>query len=171
MITQDQRKQAARKAVQTLRMNLLAKVSADEVAELANSIIAKQYEIDEDFTRSAIIAREVGKTTWKSFCRFGDRNGATKGMILSWICNDGAPLDVQALFISAEYGLDLLPDELAEFIANHDRGKGLFEPYAELEALKKTFRYLTGFHWNLKFARANITNAKIALTDGDEYPF
>ena len=171
MKTADKRVLAARKAVQTLRMNLLSKISPVEVAELAKSIIAKQFEIDDDFTRLAIIAREVNKTSWKSFCRYGDRNNATKGMILSWIANDTIPLDVQALFMSESYGIEFLPEELAEFMANHDRGKSQFEPYAELESLKKSFHYLTGFRWNLKFVKANITNSKITLPDSEDMPF
>lgn len=162
---------AAHKAVKTFRMNLLSKINLEEVKELAHSIIALQFEIDDDFSRDGIIAREVDKTTWESFCRFGDRNSASKALILTWIDNKSMPLDSQAASIFEQYNLDIHPSELAEFIINHDHGKQSFELYQKLAGLKKQFRYLTGFNWDCKWVKSHIINEPGKFHEETDLPF
>lgn len=159
---------AAIKAATTLRLNLLNKLDLDEVKQLCIQIKEKEFEINEDFSREAIIAREVAPTTWKSFCRFGDKNRATPGLILYWIDRKGMTLDEQALWIANDYNLEVLPEELADFIAEHDRGKSQYRPYQELEALYLQFKVLTGFKWNLKFVNQHILSPILAK---EEMPF
>jgi 2-hydroxy-3-keto-5-methylthiopentenyl-1-phosphate phosphatase len=122
----------------------------DEWKELAEEIRAKQFSIDDDFSKTGIIAREINTTTWASFCRFGDRKNATKALILFWIRNDGIPLDVQAASMSEQFFTDVSPEELADFITQYDHGKTLYEDFKELGDLKKLFRKLTGLSYHSK---------------------
>ena len=147
---------AAKKAVNTLRLNLLGKANLNEVKELCAEIKQKEADIDEDMSREAIIAREVDKTTWRSFCRFGDRKAATPGLILYWIDNSRPSLDEQAMWIESNYSLEVHPSELAEFMINHSRGKSLFKPYEELNELYSLFKQMAGFNWNRKFVNQHI---------------
>jgi hypothetical protein len=159
---------AARKAVNTLRLNLLAKVDSGEVIRLSNEIIQKQYDIDEDYSRQSIIARELNKTTWKSFCRFGSKRNATPALILCWIDNGAMSLDEQAMWMTENYGMEIQPDELAEFMMIYDRGKSGYESYQELSVLKLAFKQLTGFNFDIKFVRQHILKPQHSTED---YPF
>lgn len=147
---------AAKKAVSTLRLNLLSKANLNEVIEISNSIMEKQISVENDFSREAVIAREVTKTTWKSFCRFGSKRNTSKTLILRWIENKGMPLDEQAMWICENYGMDILPDELASFMLFYDRGKSQFIEYSELDNLYKIFKQIVGFNFCDKFARDHI---------------
>ncbi|HUS02947.1 MAG TPA: hypothetical protein VMY77_14515 [Chitinophagaceae bacterium] len=149
-------KEAARLAVNTYRNNLLSKIDMDAVRELSQQIIDMEFSIDDDFSREGIIAREVSQTTWQSFCRFGDKKNVTNGLILYWIDRKGMPLDEQAMWINNDYNVGVLPDELAEFMMQHDRGKSMYEPYRKLSELKGVFKELTGFTWSTKWVRQNI---------------
>lgn len=144
------------------RIDLFEKSDKDQVIQLAEEIIEKGNSNEEDFSREGIIARCLAKTTWKSFCRFGDRNSATGALRLCWIDNQkGMPLDTQALFISSDYNMDINPDELASFMMEYDHGTAYFPPYQEYENLKKIFKNLVGFNWNHKFAKQIILKKQI----------
>lgn len=129
-----------------------------EALRLIEEITAKEYAIDDDFTRGGIIAREVNVTTWQSFCRFGDRNCSSKTFRRNWIRDKAIALDVQAMFITEEYSFEILPEELAEFMMQHEAGKDQYKPFEELNNLKKAFNELTGFRWdwNPKFFRKQL---------------
>ena len=165
MMMETKRVLAAKKAVNTLRLNLLGKANFNEVKQLCTEIKLKEAEIDEDMSREAIIAREVDKTTWRSFCRFGDRNAATPGLILYWIDNGRQTLDEQAMWIESNYSLDVHPSELAEFIINHDRGKSIYKPYQELDHLYSLFKEQAGFNWNRKFVNQHILTPACDMAD------
>lgn len=155
---------AARKAVNTLRLNLLEQADFDEVKKLSKEIRQKEFAIDDDFSKISVIAKEIAPTTWKSFCRYGDRKCATPGLILYWINNDGMSLDEQAMWIEETHNLHLLPEELADFMIDHDRGKMLYKPYAELNNLYRIFKEMTGFNYNHKFVKDNILLPQTAET-------
>lgn len=159
---------AAEKAVNTLRLNLLATANLDEVKQLCIEIKAKEYSIDDDVSRSGIIAKEIGPTTWKSFCRFGDRRSATPGLILYWINNKAMSLDEQAMWISENYNMDILPDELASFMLEHERGKSYYSSYSELSYLHRLFKEITGFNFNHSFVNKFILQPGISC---DNMPF
>lgn len=164
MTEKQKRVLAANKAVNTLRLNLLSRADLDEVKQLCREIKAKEYEIDDDVSRLSIIAKEIGPTTWKSFCRFGDRRSATPGLILYWIDNKAMSLDEQAMWMSENYSMDIQPDELATFMIEHDRGKSIYEPYKELNNLYKLFKEITGFNYDGKFIKNHIITID-ALTE------
>lgn len=152
----DKRVQAAIKAAHTLRINLLEKADRLQVEQISREIISSQFLFDDDVTREGIIAREIGKTTWQSFCRFGDRRSTSSIMKLVWIDNKEVPLDIQAMYLSEQYGMDFSPEEFSDFMLRYDHGLATFPILADLANLKNTFKYLTGFHWNLKFVQAQI---------------
>lgn len=143
------------------RIDLFERSDKEEVRKLTQDIIDMQFAIDDDITREGIIAREIGKTPWKSFCRFGSRRNATGALRLIWIDNKAIPLDAQAMYISDHYCMEILPDELAEFMMSYDRGKAGFERYRELDELEKAFKNLVGFKWNIKFARQIILKKQV----------
>lgn len=170
---QNKRVLAAKKAVNTLRLNLLENANLGEVIKLSNEIIEKDWTLQDCMLKETIIFRELGKTSWQSFCRFGSKRNATKGLILYWIEKNAISLDEQAFYISEQYGLEILPDELANFILNHDKGKSMYEPLQEIETMKKAFKNITGFNWNYKFVKENILPNPVyqyQLTN-EEYPF
>jgi hypothetical protein len=138
------------------RLNLLSKIDIEDVIKLSNEIITAEHFVSDDFSRQGVIAREINATTWQSFCRFGNRKNATQGLILSWIRKDGISLDEQAMWITENYSMEVLPDELAQFIMDHDRGKAMFEPYQKLNNLYQAFHQFTGFKWTHKFVREFI---------------
>lgn len=154
------RKHIALKAVHTRRQNSFKRSNRRKVRKLAQEIIDLQFEIDDDFSKEAIIARELGKTTWESFCRFGSRRNATPGLILYWIDRSGMSLDEQAMWMTEKHSREFTPDDLADFILRHDRGKSMYEPYQKLAELKAAFRYVAGFNFDLKFVRAHILTVK-----------
>lgn len=157
-----------KKAAHTLRINRLSRADRSQVHALCEEIRALEFQIDDDFSRDGIISREVAPTTWKSFCRYGDRKQATAPMILIWIRDSGMPLDEQAMWIEENYNLHVTPDELAAFIIEHDRGKSMYEPYRKLADLKRIFKEVTGFRYNPKFVKHHILQA---VTDDEEMPF
>jgi len=144
------------------RIDLFEKSDKAEVIQVAEEIIEKGFLMEDDFSREGIIAREIAKTTWKSFCRFGDRKSASGALRLVWIDSQkGMPLDTQALFISAHYEMDIIPEELAQFMIEYDHGKSYFPAYREYENLKKIFKSLVGFNWNHTFAKQIILKKQI----------
>lgn len=165
MMLLDKRILAAKKAADTLRLNLLSKVDLSEVIDLSNAIIAKEYEIDDDFSRQAIIAREISKTTWRSFCRYGGQRNASKILMLIWINKEGMALDEQATWMNEAYSIDIMPDELADFMINYDHGKGTYEDYASLKQLKGAFKDVCRFSWDIKFVRRYIIRKHTTVGD------
>jgi hypothetical protein len=154
------RKQVALKALHTRRQNSFKRSNRRKVRKLAQEIIDLQFEIDDDFSKEAIIARELGPTTWESFCRFGNRRSATSLLIPYWIDRAGMSLDEQAMWMTEKHSREFTPDDLADFIMRHDRGKSLYEPYQLLAELKRTFKHVAGFNFDLKFVKAHILTVK-----------
>lgn len=140
------------------RIDLYEKSDKAAVKALAQEIIDTEFLVEDNFSKDGIIAREISKTTWQSFCRFGDRKSASGALRLIWISNDnkGMPLDTQAIFISDNYSMDISADDLAIFIMEYDHGKSYFPAYQNLENLKKSFKNLVSFKWNHKFAKQVI---------------
>jgi hypothetical protein len=162
------RKLIARKAVHTRRQNSFKRSNRRKVRKLAQEIIDLQFEIDDDFSKEAIIARELGKTKWESFCRFGSRRNATPGLILYWIDRKAMSLDEQAMWMTEKHSREFTPDDLAEFMMNYDRGKSLYEPYQKLVELKSAFKHIAGFHFDLKFVKSHVLTIKRAR---EQMPF
>ncbi len=123
----------------------------------------KNYEYD--YQLDSYIAKNIGKTNWKSFCRWGDRNKATNALILFWIKKDGISLDEQAMFMSEEYGHEILPDQLANFMAEHDRGLNTFEPLAKVAELKKTFKDIVGFNYDFRWINKHLIERPAVAED------
>ena len=169
MIYDQVRKNATIKAVNTHRLNLYSKSNKRAVKRLCNQIRNKQFAIDDDFSISGIIAREISKTTWKSFCRFGDRKSASKSLILCWIDNSVVPLDEQMFWINENYSVHVLPEELASFMIEFDGGKGYFHDYKELQDMKQLFKELTGFHYNSSFVNEHILKIKKRSAELDDW--
>lgn len=151
-------KLSAQRGLLTWRLNQLSKAYFSDVQDLARQIRDKEFSNDDDFSRECIIAREVNVTTWTSFCRFGDRNCSSRLLKRNWIRDKAEALDVQAMYITESYGLEINPEELAQFMIEHDRGKEQYQKYAEVEQLKQLFKQLTGFRWdwNPKFFKDHI---------------
>ena len=145
--------QAENKAVLTLRLNKLSNIDRKEIEEISREIIHLQYAYDDDMSRESIISKNIGPTTWKSFCRFGNKRNATPGLILYWINNKEMSLDEQAMWMSESYNTEFLPDELAQFMMNYDRGLSYFEPVQKIIEAKKLFKLMAGFNFNPSFAK------------------
>lgn len=166
-MTNEQRKQAAQKAVATYRYQLLATCSFPQVIQLIEEIRKAEFSFEDDFSRDGFIAKNIGPTTFKSFCRFGDRKSVTPGLILTWIKKDGLSLDEQAMHMSNDYGHEILPDELASFIQQYDRGVHLFGPVAQIEQLKRTFKEICGFNYDYRWIKQHL----IDVEHVDNLPF
>lgn len=156
MKQKQKQKEAGRKAALTLRLNRLAKTNIDQVRALCQEIRQKEFDIDDDFSREAIIAREVQPTTWESFVRFGDRKRSSPTFTVFWIRNKSMTLDQQAYWITESYRMEVSPEELAEFMMEHERGKSWYRPYQELEDLYRLFKEITGFTYNRSFVKNHI---------------
>ncbi len=151
-------KLAAEKAVNTLRYRRLEKSNLVLVLALHDEIQEAEKSLDYDFSREGYIAQNIDKTNWNSFCRWGDRNKATNGLILHWIKKDGAPLDEQAMFMSENYGTEIEPWELANFMADYPHISS-FGPLAKIEGLKKAFKEVAGFKYDFRWINKHLSDA------------
>ena len=156
--TEEQLKEAARKAVDTTRYRLIEAADLMQLLQLHDEIQAAESEYESSFERQSFIARNICCTTWKSFLRFGDRNRSSKGLILYWIKRDGIPLDDQARIMTEEFGKEIEPWELAEFMMDFDTGLAMFEPIRKINDLKQAFKDTAGFTYDFQWIRKHLLN-------------
>lgn len=155
---------AANKAVCTLRLNKLCKANLNEIKLITEQIFEAESEFEYDYSVQGIISKEILKTTWQSFCRYGDRNRATKGMILTWIDNRALTLDSQAAAMTNEFDKEVEPDMLAEFMIAYDCGINEYPQIEKMNRLKSLFKTHAGFNFDRAFALQHILKKDISIT-------
>jgi hypothetical protein len=157
MTSHDKQVAAAIKAVSTLRYKKIEQVrNFPYLLQLADDIQQATFQYDDDFSRESFIAKNIGPTTYKSFLRFGDSKKVTSSLILIWIRNDGMSLDEQAMHMGNDYGRDILPEELANFIIQNDHGIREFEPVKRIETLKQIWKETTGFNYDWRWIKKHL---------------
>ncbi len=173
-MNQQQRwKAAARKAVTTLRLKKLSTTDIIEVEDLCKEIQLAQFEMENDFSDEGIICSEIGKTTWQSFCRYGDRNKATPALILTWIDNrcTHAAIDCQAMYMTNLIDREITTEAVAGFMIEYDHGLNSYPPCRKVIDLKIIFKELTGFNYNKKFVDQFILQTKVQVHRTKDVPF
>lgn len=172
MRTINQLKRAAEKAVNTYRYRKLENCNLPQLLQLADEIKNAEYEYDDAFDKESFIAKNIGPTTFKSFCRFGDRKSASAGLILHWIKNDAVPLDEQAMFMSMDFGQEILPEELADFIIQYDCSLNSFPAVERINNLRSAFKERFGFNYNSKWIDIHLNeNCNDNILQTEEMPF
>jgi hypothetical protein len=122
----------------------------DEIRTLSSQIKDRHYNWEYQVRGQDLLAKYVTKTTWESFCRFGDRNQKSEQLILCWIRTKGMPLDIQAAICQEETGVEYSPSDFAEFIAQHPGGARQYRYHQETFEMEELFKELTGFRWSHK---------------------
>jgi len=147
---------AAKKAWETMRKQMISTCDITELRQLAKDIFDAEQVWENDFTTDGIIAKNIGKTTLKSFLRFSDKNKITNSLILRYISNTGTPIDVQAMYISESLNIDCSENDIVEFMISNDRGVASHWSFAKYIELKNIWKQITGFKFCPKFANKFI---------------
>jgi len=125
-------------------------------------------------SKQSVIADHIRPTTWKSFCRFGDRNCATPSLKRNYINEDGTPLDVQALNMSTNF-TEVTTDDLVAFMVDFPEGPQAYSAsiQQEHERLSDRMRALVGFPLSYDFVHDFFDTFFRPLnpSDNTEVPF
>lgn len=121
-----------------------------DIVTLSRDIKQRLYDWEYMCTNEDLICKHITHTTWKSFCSHGDRNRATDRLILKWVRNNGTPLDVQAMELYSDTGIEFNPGQLAEFIIDNDGGHSDYPYHKQTTELQSIFKDLTGFNWTYR---------------------
>jgi len=128
--------------------------------------LAKVYAKEEPTTQPLSTAERmiadygIGKVTNKSFERFGDRNYKGLSMAKTYFNNkEGQGIDQVAKEMSDHYGVEITPQDIADFMVKFPNGEGsalkLVETEVALNAAAK-FKELTGLNLNKEIAEKVI---------------
>lgn len=146
LLTKNQR--AGVKAYNTKLLQAINKKDWQDILQLSEEIKERNYAWEYECDDESLICKFIGPTSWKSFCRFGDRKHANERLILRWIRNQAEPLDTQAMYLSSCAGKEFNPEQLARFIIDHPGGCSDFHYIKKTDELKEIFKQETGFNWS-----------------------
>lgn len=163
-------KEAARKAVETHRRNLIEKCKYN-VKSLIEGYLKALELFEDDYSTDGILAREIGPTPTDSYKRFGDVNNIRPGMVLTWFRKDGFTLDVQAENISARYNVEITPDDIVNFMTEYPFGCGQFPAIENIKLSLQEFKSKVGFNLTHKFAVDYINNNRVRNNNFLDVPF
>ena len=92
-----------------------------------------------------------------SFRRFGDINQVEPKKFFKVYADDkGMPIDVQAIEISEISGLDITPQDIADFATEFPKGAHTYKPLSWADRLSERYYQLTGMKLTYDFARQII---------------
>jgi hypothetical protein len=97
--------------------------------------------------KTQVISENIQQIPKESFYRFGDRNNTEGAQQIrtNYLSKEGTPLDVQAKNISEQFGIEVSPEDLAQFVTNFPGGaKTAKAQDPAISKLEERFKTLTG---------------------------
>lgn len=138
----------AKAALLTRKHNVFDSLHYKRKRKLYSLLIDYKAAIDSlnEFDLDTILANEILPTTIKSFCRHGDINNLSRSILLQYIRNRGTPLDVQAMDLTEQFGIQISEEDIYQFMIAHPRGRKTFYKFQELETVKQLIKDLMKFN-------------------------
>ena len=141
-------KSNARKAVLKRKDNRLKRIhhkTKGKLIRLLNDYRAAKQSLN-DYDRETILCQEIMVTTTDSFVRHGDKNCLTPSITRYYISKHGAPLDVQAMDLTEQYGIEFTEEDFFQFMISYPGGRKSHPKYQELETVKDCIKQITKFN-------------------------
>lgn len=156
---------AARKAVNKRMDNVFKRIhytKRRELASLLYQLQAARLAIRE-FDKQTILATEIRRTTLESYLRNGDKNYLSCYIILHYIRKEGTPLDVQAMDLTEQYGIEYTPQDLIDFIHEYPCGSSTYPKLQEIRTIRESIKSITGFRATKQFIQ--YLNSKLKVNN------
>lgn len=139
------------KAWNTRRKRLIEKAIETEVNvyELISNYLEAHAHYYSDCSKFAILSRELGKVSFESFYRFGDRNLVDKEIKQNYLSYNGSSLDLIVMDLSERYFFEITTDDAIEFMVQFPNPEYY---HIELTESENEFYEQVGFKIDFKFA-------------------
>jgi hypothetical protein len=149
------------------RMIETAKKNGANVDELILNYLRTHTEYYSDCSKFGILSRELGKISYESFYRFGDRNIIDREIRQNYLSRMGSSLDLIVMDLSDRYFFEITTDDAIEFIVQFPNPE---DYHIELSEAIKEFYIQVGFNIDFKFANQYL-NEQCSIEAFDNCPF
>lgn len=128
----------------------------EEIAEAYLIELIRERDTTSNYSKEGVIANNLNPFPLWGIDRFGDRNHleGQKQILLNYVSKKGTPIDTQAQALSEDFGMEITPEDIYDFVTSHPSGaQTFFTSNENVSRLQERFAELTGVTLDEEYAK------------------